>query len=52
MRSKICLNLIAPHLGSTVGRVVYRNMATAAGAAVDVSVVFAITLAAYQQQQQ
>ena len=35
--------------GSTVGRVVYHSMAAAAGAAVDVS---AVTLAAYQQQQQ
>ena len=53
MRSKKCLILIAPHLGSTVvGRVVYHSMAAAAGAAVDVSAVFAVTLAAYQQQQQ
>ena len=53
MQSKKCLNLIAPHLGSTVGRVVYHSMAAAAaGAAVDVSAVFAMTLAAYQQQQQ
>ena len=49
---KSVLNLIAPHLGSTVGRVVYHSMATAAGAAVDVSAVFAMTLAAYQQQRQ
>ena len=52
MRSEKCLNLIAPHLGSTVGRVVYYSMAAAAGAAADVSAVFAMTLAAYQQQQQ
>ena len=38
--------------GSTVGRVVYHTMAAAAGAAVDVSAVFAVILAAYQQQQQ
>ena len=38
--------------GSTVGRVVYHSMAAAAGAAVDVSAVFAGTLATYQQQQQ
>ena len=38
--------------GSTVGRLVYHSMAAAAGAAVDVSAVFAVTLAAYQQQQQ
>ena len=38
--------------GSTVGRVAYHSMAAAAGAAVDVSAVFAVTLAAYQQQQQ
>ena len=52
MRSKKCLNLIAPHIGSTVGRGVYHSMAAVAGAAVDVSAVFAVTLAAYQQQQQ
>ena len=38
--------------GSTVGRVVYHSMAAEAGAAVDVSAVFAVTLAACQQQQQ
>ena len=38
--------------GSTVHRVVYHSMAAAAGTAVDVSAVFAVTLAAYQQQQQ
>ena len=53
MRSKKRLNLIAPHLGSTVGRAVHHNsMASAAGNAVDVSAVFAVTLVAYQQQQQ
>ena len=51
MRSKECLNLIAPHLGSTVGRMVHHNMAAAAGAAVDVSAVFSVILAACQQQQ-
>ena len=51
MRSKKCLNLIAPHLDSTVGRVVYHSMAAAAGAVIDVSAVSAVTLAAYQQQQ-
>ena len=38
--------------GSTVGRAVYHSMAAAACAAVDVPAVFAVTLAAYQQQQQ
>ena len=47
------MNLIPPHLGSAAGRVVYHGMAAAAAcAAVDVSAVFAVTLAAYQQQQQ
>ena len=38
--------------GSTIGRVIYHSMAASAGAAVDVSVVFAVAFAAYQQQQQ
>ena len=38
--------------GSTIGHVVYHSMAAGAGAAVDVSAVLAVTLTAYQQQQQ